>query len=349
MFQSRASLATLSTFCRSMSMLLNSGLPLVKAFDLAAEKSINPGLRRVLEAATRDIRNGSDVYTAFHNRGEYFPDLFLDMVHVGEQSGAVPEVLRALAVHYENMLRLRRSFIGAITFPILQLVAAIFIVAILIYVLGIVGSITGQRGQPVDMLGWGLIGAEGAVTWLFLSFGSMALIYVGYLMLSRSYQQQRYLDATLLAIPVVGACLRSFAIARFSWCFALTQQTGMPIARSLDASLRATGNGAFQAASPVVCSLVNSGESLSIALAEPRVFPEDYVRIVEVAETSGTVPETLERLSPEFEDQARRSLKIMADALGWVVWAIVAVLIIFVIFSIFSKYVGLINDAARGL
>jgi type IV pilus assembly protein PilC len=143
--------------------------------------------------------------------------------------------------------------------------------------------------------------------------------------------------------------MRSFAIARFSWAFALTQQTGMPIRRCLSASFRATGNGAFTGAAPGVCDLVMRGEELSAALDSARLFPEDYLHLVQVAETSGTVPETLERLSPQFEDQARRSLQALAAALGWVTWVFVAGLIIFIVFSIFSRYVGMINDLSRGI
>jgi type IV pilus assembly protein PilC len=151
-----------------------------------------------------------------------------------------------------------------------------------------------------------------------------------------------------MRIPVLGGCMRSFAIARFSWAFALTQQTGMPISRSLELSFRATGNGAFVGASSTVCDAVLNGDELSAALDEVRLFPEEYLSLVQVAETSGTVPETLERLSPQFEDQARRSLTALAIMLGWLVWSLVAVFIIFIIFSFVLKYVGMINAAANG-
>ena len=109
----------------------------------------------------------------------------------------------------------------------------------------------------------------------------------------------------MLQIPVLGWCLRSFAIARFSWSFALTQQAGMSIEPSLVASFKATSNGAFLKASPHVWAAVREGETLHSALEETQLFPIDYLHIIDVAETTGTVPETLERISPELEGQAR--------------------------------------------
>jgi type IV pilus assembly protein PilC len=148
---------------------------------------------------------------------------------------------------------------------------------------------------------------------------------------------------------VLGDCLRSFAIARFSWAFYLTQQAGMRINPSLAASLRATSNGAFAGAIPEVCARIEAGDDLTTALTATQLFTEDFLQMVQVGETSGTVPEMLERLSPQFEDQARRSLAALAAALGWLVWLIVAGFIIFIIFRVFSWYMGLLNDALKGI
>jgi type IV pilus assembly protein PilC len=142
--------------------------------------------------------------------------------------------------------------------------------------------------------------------------------------------------------------MRSFAIARFSWAFALTQQTGMPIAQSLEKSLRATSNGAYVAAIPQVSAAVNAGEDVVTALDETGLFPHDYLHIVRVGEESGTIPEQLDRLSPQFEDQARRSLSALATALGWLVWLAVAVFIVFMIFRLLFWYIGLLNAAREG-
>jgi type IV pilus assembly protein PilC len=121
----------------------------------------------------------------------------------------------------------------------------------------------------------------------------------------------------------------------------------MPIDDSLRASLKATSNGAFIAATDNMVRAVEEGDSLTDALAQSDLFSEDFVQMVHVGETTGTVPETLNRLSPQFEDQARRSLRTLATAAGWLVWCMVAGFIIFIIFRIAFWYVGLINDAVR--
>lgn len=326
--------------------MLQSGVAIMKACSLASRKTGNARCRAVLDQVTLDIQQGSDLTSALRHQGRFFPDLFIDMVDVGEQSGSLPEVLSGLGEHYENILRLRRAFLTSIAWPVIQLVAAIFVIALLILITGLIAE-SRPDAEATDMLGWGLSGPSGAIKWLALSFGSIALVLGGYFVAAKTFRQQRVLDALLLRVPVVGTCMRAFAIARFSWAYALTQQTGMPIARTISAAFRATGNGAFMGAASEVAGQVQEGEEISAALDSTGLFPDDYLHMVQVAEATGTVPEMLQRLSPEFEGQARRSLAALAAFMGWVVWAIVAGLIVFVIFSVFMKYVGMISDLSK--
>ncbi len=345
MFSKRVGLKPLSIVCRSLSTALGAGVPIIRSFDMASRKTSDPRLTAALVDITTRLKSGEDTATAMRAQDERFPDLMIDMVHIAEQTGALPEVLRSLADHYENTLRLRKDFIGQITLPVVQLVAAIFIIAGLIWLLGIIASTQGT--EPLDVLGWGMTGTSGAIKWLSGWALGLASVIVLYKVLTSSLSGKAAVHKALMRIPVVGYCMQSFAIARFSWAFHLTQEAGMPVDESLDASLRATSNGAYMAVHHQVIGDVMEGKTLTEALERTDLFPEEFTNIVDVAETSGTVPEALDRLSPQFEDQARRSMRALAGALGWVVWAGVAAFIIFVIFSIALWYVGMLNDAVN--
>lgn len=337
-FSSKLSLKSAANVCGSMSTMLESGIEIRRAFKLAADKVGDRRCREALAEINLEIRKGEDVSSAMRKQGDYFPDLLVDMVAVAEQTGMLPEVLAQLSRHYENNLSLRKTFLASIAWPAFQFIAAIFVIAILIVVLGVVGETTGS--MDMTFLVFGLSGMTGAMIWLGSVFGGFALLFFGYQVATRLFNAKKYFDPVFLKVPVLGKCLRSFAIARFSWAFSLTQQTGMPVHQSLEASLRATTNGAFIAATPRICELVQSGSSLTEALAAPGLFPNDYIEMVDVAETSGTVPEALMRLSPQFEDQARRSLRALTAAIAVLVWLCVAGFIVFFIFRFILWYVN---------
>lgn len=322
--------------------MLESGVAIQKAFDLAVDKAGDSRCRQAMANVAEAIRRGEDVTAALQAERGAFPDLVIDMVDVAEQTGTLPEILRSVADHYENLLRLRKHFLAQIAWPMFQLVAAILVIALVLVILGWIAETRG--GEPLQILPFGLTGTSGAVIWLTCTFGTMFAVFVGYQIMRRTLEGQKFLDPLLMQIPVLGGCMRSFAIARFSWAYALTQQAGMPIGPSLQASFRATSNGGFLAAAPNVCAVVMAGEPLHRALSQSRLFPAEYLHMVEVAEESGTVPEMLKRLSPRFEEEARRSLAALTAALAWGIWGIVAVFIVFIIFNIFLTYIRMIYE-----
>lgn len=339
---------TLAMFSRSLGTMLHSGVNILKSFQVAGAQSLDLKLQRASKEIVDDIRKGKQVAEAMRNQAGAFPELMIDLVDVAEQTGSLPEVLAALADHYDNLVRLRRTFLGAIAWPLFQLFMAIMIVAGLILILGLIAD--SRNAESADILGLGLIGVWGAMKWLGGCFGSAFLLFMGYQMLTKGLRGQTAVHSFLLRIPVVGNCLRSFAIARFSWAFALTQQSGMPIEPSLESSLKATGNGAFVTSIPQTVAMVRAGEELTVTLEATGLYPRDFLEMVRVGEATGTVPEALERISPQLEDKARRSLSAMTDALAWLIWAMVAGLIIFIIIRVFLVvYVGPIYEQLKGM
>ena len=348
LFGNSIRLKPLTQVCRALSTMLDAGVDVRRAFELAAGKTSDSRARAAMMEIRERVKAGDDITSAMKAQGDRFPELVVDMVAVGEQTGAMPEVFRSLSEHYENLIRLRKEFIQQITWPALQFTAAVFVIALLIYILGWIAQ-TRPGAPSIDVLGLGLFGTKGAITWLLLVFGTAGGLFVGYRVIVSNMRGREFLHPLLMGIPVLGTCLQSMAIARFSWAFALTQQAGMSIKPSLIYSLKATSNGAFFRHSDRIWKEVKAGEDLSTALTGPAIFPDDYLQMVSVAETSGTVPEALDRLGPQFEDQARRSLSALVQALAWTIWGLVATFIVYVIFRIVFWYLSIIEEAMKGI
>ena len=338
-FASRVPPGTLAIVSRSLATMLESGIQIRKAIGIASKKAMHAPTKKVLREISDAIQGGSDISQALREHGNFFPTLFIEMVTMAEETGSLPEVLRHLAEHYEANIRMKKNLIGSLIWPVFQLVAAIFVIAILILVLGLIGG-----DDDISNIVFGLKGPTDAMIWLTGTLGTFAAMFAVWLMIQKAAQAKAIVDPMLLMVPVLGRCMRSFAIARFSWSYYLTQQTGMPVNRSLQGSLKATGNGAFVSQTPFITSAVMEGSSLTESLKQSRLFPVEFLEMVSVAEESGTVPEALHRLSPHFEEDARRALKILTSAISVVVWLFVAGFIIFFVFKVALTYIAMLND-----
>jgi len=101
-----------SRVMRSLSSLLSGGVPILSAFVIAREVSGNSAIREGMEAARMKVQGGAKVARALGETTP-FPELALQMIAVGEETGRLEEMLASVADTYED--RARRSLKNFLT------------------------------------------------------------------------------------------------------------------------------------------------------------------------------------------------------------------------------------------
>src|SRR4051812_7082944 len=301
-------LSTLVELCRSLRHYLGAGLSLVDVFRQQAKRG-PARLRDIAGGIARELEAGNDLEHALNRYREQFPPLLLALASVGEQSGNLPEVFGELEKYFRLQQQLRRQFWGQISWPLIQFVVGVFVLAGMLFVLGMFNS-------TYDPLGLGLTGTSGALWFLAIVWGSVGLLVGLYFFLTRSLRGKAKVDALLLRLPVGGPCLEALALHRLCLALRLTMQTALPIAQALRLSLRATGNEAFVARTDAVVGAVRRGEELTAALDRSRLLPEDFRNILANAEEGGRVAEVLAHQAEHYEEEARRRLSVLTQVAG---------------------------------
>jgi type IV pilus assembly protein PilC len=337
LFSSRLSLSNLIELCRSLRHYLGAGLPIVDAFRQQSSKGAL-AVRPVAGRITAALEKGDSLEDALRHEERFFPPLFLALARVGEQTGMLAEVFAELEKFFLRQRTLWRQFVTQITWPVIQFVLAIFIMAGLILIMGLIAESRG--GQPLDPLGLGLAGPSGAMIFLGVVFGILGGLTAIYLLMKRSLSGSVALDAFLLRLPAIGPCLRALALTRFCMALRLTTETGMSIMKAMRLSLQATGNKAFAAQSEQVEGKLRRGGELTTALATSGLFPEDFQHMMNVAEESGTLSEVLAHQTEHYHEESGRRLAALTSVAGYGLWLFVAIVIIVAIFRIYSFYLS---------
>jgi type IV pilus assembly protein PilC len=230
-----------------------------------------------------------------------------------------------------------------ITWPVVEFVLSVLVIAGMLLVLGWVADMAG-KGPQLDPIGLGL-GPVGAIRWLGLVVGILALLAGCAWLTRRTLERRAKVDNVLLRLPVMGPTLMALALNRFCLALRLTMETGMPIIQALRMSFASTGNAAFEAAGGSISKPLIAGKDLTSVLASTRIFPRNFLDIVEVAEEGGRISEALEHQAGVYEDELRRRMTRLTQAASWGVWLVVATLIIIMIFRIFIiSYLGPIQQ-----
>jgi len=332
LLQSRAHMKPLAAMCRRMATSLEAGIDLRRVVEREAGSQAPAAQRRVMRAAYEAVKAGHSLSDAIEESGQFFPELFRELVEVGEETGQLPEVFRHLAVHYERQLSLRREFMTAISWPLTQLAAAICTVGLLIWILGWIADTRG--GEAMDVLGWGLTGDRGATIY----FGIVATVVgVSAVLFEASRRGAPWVEPLVrlaYRLPVVGGALTTLALARMAWSMSLTLDTGMSLQKALPLGFRASGDPFHLVHSRRVVDQITEGSEIHEAMTDTGAFPHDFLDAVRVGEQSGRLPEQMTLLSRQYEQRADAALTVLTQIAGFGVWILVATFIVVLIFRI---------------
>jgi type II secretory pathway component PulF len=328
LFSSELPPAPLAEMCRILRHSLGAGLALPVVFRQLATRGPR-AVRPIAERVRQRLDGGDSLEDALKPEERFFPPLLRAMAQVGERTGHLPEVFGELEKYYLLQQKLRREFRSRSVPTLIQLGLAFVVIAGMLFILGMIGDARGQ-----------VRGASAGVMFLVLSFGSVALLFVAYLVLTRALRRKAALDAFWLRLPALGPCLQALALGRFALALRLTLDSDLSVAQALRLSFQATGNAAFVARTDAAVKALKQGKDLTLALSQAGIFPQDFLDMVAVAEEGGRVPEVMRHQAEHYHDEAGRRLRRLVRVAGAVVWLAYAAFMIIAIFQIAMRYLG---------
>jgi type IV pilus assembly protein PilC len=116
---------------RILGTLLVGGIPLVQAMETAADSLGTPLLKRAVEAAGKSVREGQPLSGSL-KQSKLFPSLAIDMIEVGESTGALPAMLNSVAEFFEEDVNTKMAASLSLIEPAIMMVMGAFVAFVLI-------------------------------------------------------------------------------------------------------------------------------------------------------------------------------------------------------------------------
>jgi type IV pilus assembly protein PilC len=120
-----------ANFSRILGTLLQGGLPLVPAMETAGESMSSRQMLNGVTAAAERVKEGQSLAHSLETQ-KLFPDLAVEMLEVGEATGALPAMLASVAEFYEEDVQTALSAAMALIEPMILVIMAVFVGGILI-------------------------------------------------------------------------------------------------------------------------------------------------------------------------------------------------------------------------
>jgi type IV pilus assembly protein PilC len=118
-------------FSRVLGTLLTGGIPLVQGLETAADSLGTPLLRKTLDKAGKMVREGQSLSSSLAAT-KIFPELSVDMIEVGESTGALPAMLTSVAEFYEEDVNTKMTAALSLIEPAIMIFMGVFVAFVLI-------------------------------------------------------------------------------------------------------------------------------------------------------------------------------------------------------------------------
>jgi type II secretory pathway component PulF len=331
-------------FCRRVGMSLRSGVEVRRVWEHEVKRG-SVRFRAAMEVILEHVKQGESIAVGMR-AANAFPPVMLAMVEIGEHTGKLDVALEKLAEHYEHQAQLRRQFVFGIAWPSLQLLAAILVVCLLIYILDALGG-TQLDGTPWDVTGLGLRGTSGVIIFLLAVgtiLGGLATLVLAVLKGWFGTGPIRY----AMKVPLIGPCLRHTAMSRLTWALGMALDAGMDAKRSVELSLIATQNPFYLSRAESVVGTIANNKEFYEAFRDAEGFPDDFLLELETAEIAGTLSESLVRMSQQYNERAKAALHIFTWACVITIWLAMGAIMVTLIFRLaYMVLIKPINDALK--
>src|SRR5437867_279050 len=338
--QRKPKLQELATFTQQLANLLKSGMPLTVALSSMSHlesKGISPEISRQLK---QDVMEGRSLSDAMARHPVIFSDMYVNMVRAGEQSGALVEVLRRVAEHFERFAEVQSKFVSALVYPCIvacvgMVIITLFMTVMLPKFMEIFQGLNVQLPWATRaLMNFGNFFNK-ASTWLFIML-SLVVVVILFLRFKSTETGIRKIDGWKMKAPAVGKVIKLNLFAQFARTLATLLHNGVPVLTALKITEQIIPNRIMKDAIGRTREDVTDGKTLAQPLERSKVFPQLMIDLVRIGEETGDVPGALQNVASAYENELSIALRVMTNLIEPAMIIIMAVGVGGLLFSILS-------------
>jgi type IV pilus assembly protein PilC len=136
-------------FTRTLGTLVSSGVPILQALTIVKETSGNVIIANAIGSVHESVKEGETITAPLEGSG-VFPPMVVSMVDVGEQTGALPEMLLRIADNYDeevdNAVSAMTSLLEPIMIIFLAVIVGSIVIAMFLPLIAMIGNLSGDSG-----------------------------------------------------------------------------------------------------------------------------------------------------------------------------------------------------------
>jgi type II secretory pathway component PulF len=343
-------LQELATFTQQLANLLQAGMPLTVALNSMTHLETKGIPKEVSASLRREVMEGRSLSDSMGQQPLIFNDLYVNMVRAGEQSGALVEVLRRMANHFERYAEVQGKLKSALIYPVLVCSVGAGLMLFFIYFMlpQFEKMFTGfnvELPPPTRFLIW--VGFVFTHYWWLLLLLLLASLII-FQRFRHSAEGRQRIDRWLLKMPIVGRVVCLGYYGQFARTLSTLLENGVPVLTALKITEQVMSNRVIKEAISKTREAVTDGKTLAQPLAASKVFPQLMVDLVKIGEETGDVPAALKNVADTYDSELTIALRVMMTLIEPILIIIMALGVGFLLLSVLLPMFRLISNISGG-
>lgn len=336
-------------FTYLLNLILTSGVPLMSGLSDMATQSANRRIATATSFLHAKLETGKSISDSMREYPELFPPFYTSMVRAGEASGNLEQVLNDIMAYLEWQVKLKKDVKSALAYPAIVLTAVASLIAILfIFVMPkfikILTDLKVSLPLPTKILVF-VVGVFKSYWPLIIL--SLILILILYRIAYHTTTGRRMIDRSILEIPLIGELVRKLNHSRYFRTFATLFRSGLNMNEILKVSSDVVKNTVIADSFHRVTSAVLGGEQFSRALKNSGDFAPLLVNMVEIGEKTGTLDNTIVRISDIYDREIPETMKKIFTIIEPIMLVLLGGLVLLTVASFFLPLYKIVGGIRR--
>lgn len=324
-------------FLRQFATLIHAGISISEATKTMMKQTENYGLRNALADIDKQLDQGEALSKAAERHPKVFPDLLVNMIHAGEASGKLDDILNQMADYYEKEYRNKQKVVSALLYPsvvgVITLFLSIFLLVFIVPQFVSMFNSLGEEIPPYTQFILNFSDWAGRFWWVLFVLVILGLVVYKYLQENKAFIYR--MDKFKMKIPFLGVLVHKGVLVRMTQTLSTLVNSSVPILQSVEITEKVVGNRVIQNVLMESRKSLEAGESITKPMKGHWAFPALIIQMVLIGEKTGTLDHMLLKAAEFYEEE----LEQLSDRIKTLIEPLMIIILTVIVGSIIAAVV----------
>ncbi len=333
----------ISLFCAQIHMMLSSGLALYEGMEALARSYRGTENEKIYVLLSEEVSRTGLLSEAFKSGGGW-PGYLVEMTKVGETTGALEDIMKNLAAHYEREARIHEAVKSAVIYPmVLGSMVLVIVCVMLMMVLPMFRSVLRSMGVVFTNAGSGMINVGVALGWVVLAVVGLGILgAISAVLLMKTPFRAKVVRVLFAAFAPIRRVARRLDASRIAMVLSMSFSGGFPMDEGVRMAASIASDENTRGLLKRMSASMEKGASFADAMAETGLYDPIYIGMLKTGADVGKTDSVLSKIANEYDRQAEKGISSIVSVIEPTLVAVLAVVVGAMLLSVMLPMAGVL-------